>query len=432
MRLVFGPGRYTTDGDGLFILHSDHETFACLRHQYHALHRGFIGDRFAFQDCHCTLQRVRPPSVQLSEHDVATVFVAVILFVGLHRTANKVELFAPITAEVVVRDRDRLTAAYEVNPVLVRCHLHHRCLPRFHTDEHDERGEAHGGAMERLQRVVEPNAIVQDIPTGNVANESRRVFIDQDTIDMVIAACPDDQWRMIFALARYGGLRIPSEIHGLKWSDIDWDKKQFRVHSPKTEHIEGKGSRDVPLFPELVPYFDAWKEQRQDGEPLVFPALAKRGNLRQYAHRIIRKAGIEPWTRVYQNLRASRETELVEEFPVHVVTAWLGNTPDVAAKHYLSVLPSHLEKAVSQRGSAGGSKCGTDMGHSIAVRGCQEMTYENADASQVPDVEAVDSECRRESISGKSGMVPRRGLEPPTYGLGIRRSVLLSYRGVCY
>ena len=29
-------------------------------------------------------------------------------------------------------------------------------------------------------------------------------------------------------------------------------------------------------------------------------------------------------------------------------------------------------------------------------------------------------------------MVPRRGLEPPTYGLGIRCSVLLSYRGkVC-
>jgi len=32
-----------------------------------------------------------------------------------------------------------------------------------------------------------------DVPTSNVANESRRVFIDRDTIDTVIAACPTDQ-----------------------------------------------------------------------------------------------------------------------------------------------------------------------------------------------------------------------------------------------
>ena len=111
-------------------------------------------------------------------------------------------------------------------------------------------------------------------------------------------------------------------------------------------------------------------------------------------------------------IEASRETELVEEFPVHVVTAWLGNTPDVAAKHYLSVLPAHLERAVG----CGSPSGGTPVGHTTAVRGCQELTAENDDSSQVPDVAAVDAECHQESISGKSGLVPRRGLEPPTYG----------------
>jgi integrase len=250
-----------------------------------------------------------------------------------------------------------------------------------------------------------------DVPTSNVANESRRVFVERDTIAKVIAACPNDQWRLIFALARYGGLRIPSEIQGLRWSDIDWTKKQFRVHSPKTEHIEGKEHRDVPLFPELVPYFKSWKAQRKKGEALVFPALAKRGNLRQYAHSIIRKAGIEPWTRVYQNLRASRETELVEDFPVHVVTAWLGNSPDTAAKHYLSVLKTHLERAVG----CGSPSRGTDMGHTMAVRGCQTTTDENGDSSQVLDAAEDDTECHLEAICGKSQLVPRRGLEPPTY-----------------
>ena len=54
------------------------------------------------------------------------------------------------------------------------------------------------------------------------------------------------QWsgiRVIFALARYGGLRIPSELYGLTWDDILWDKKRFIIHSPKTEHIEGRETR---------------------------------------------------------------------------------------------------------------------------------------------------------------------------------------------
>lgn len=45
-------------------------------------------------------------------------------------------------------------------------------------------------------------------------------------------------------------------------------------------------------------------------------------------------------------MRSSRETELVETYPVHVVTAWLANTGSVAAKHYLQTTEEHFEKAV--------------------------------------------------------------------------------------
>ena len=37
----------------------------------------------------------------------------------------------------------------------------------------------------------------------------------------------------------------------------------------------------------------------------------------------------------------------------------------------------------------------------MAVTGCQPLTSKNGDASEVPDVDGVDSECRRESISVK-------------------------------
>lgn len=41
----------------------------------------------------------------------------------------------------------------------------------------------------------------------------------------------------------------------------------------------------------------------------------------------------------------------MKTFPIHVVCEWIGNTPNVALKHYLQVLPEDFERAV--RGGAG-------------------------------------------------------------------------------
>ena len=54
----------------------------------------------------------------------------------------------------------------------------------------------------------------------------------------------------------------------------------------------------------------------------------------------------EPWEKVFQNCRSSRETELVEKFPIQTTTAWLGNSLQVAAKHYLQLTDEHFERAL--------------------------------------------------------------------------------------
>ena len=72
-------------------------------------------------------------------------------------------------------------------------------------------------------------------------------------------------------------------------------------------------------------------------------------NLRTQLNRILQKAGVEPWQRLFQNLRASRETELADTYPLHVVTAWRGNTPKVASQHYLQVTPEHFEQAITPK-----------------------------------------------------------------------------------
>lgn len=42
---------------------------------------------------------------------------------------------------------------------------------------------------------------------GNEANKDRQEFIDRVTTDKVLSACPDHDWKAVFALARFAGLR---------------------------------------------------------------------------------------------------------------------------------------------------------------------------------------------------------------------------------
>ena len=162
----------------------------------------------------------------------------------------------------------------------------------------------------------------------------------------MLAACPDAQWRLLFALSRYGGLRCPSEHLSLTWDDIDWDAGKIRVPSPKTKHHEGGDCRYIPIFPELKPHLDEVYDQAEDGATFVITRYRQTNvSLRTQLLRIIKRAGLKPWAKLFQNLRSTRETELCETFPLHVVTAWIGNTASVAAKHYLQVTEDHFKAA---------------------------------------------------------------------------------------
>jgi len=179
------------------------------------------------------------------------------------------------------------------------------------------------------------------------ANRSRYHFVSREDAVRVLDACPDAEWRMIFALARYGGLRVPSEILALRWTDIDWERNRFLVTSPKTEHHDGQGSRIVPLFPELRLYMLAAFEASAEGSTYCVTRYRDGAvNLRTQLQRIIGRAGLKPWPKLWQNLRSTRETELANDFPAHVATAWIGNSVAVANKHYLQVTEDHFSEAV--------------------------------------------------------------------------------------
>lgn len=70
-------------------------------------------------------------------------------------------------------------------------------------------------------------------------------------------------------------------------------------------------------------------------------------NLQTTFTRIVERVGLTLWPRAFQNLQASRETELMEDFPIHVVTEWIGNSESVAKRQYLMVTDEHFSKAVA-------------------------------------------------------------------------------------
>lgn len=68
--------------------------------------------------------------------------------------------------------------------------------------------------------------------------------------------------------------------------------------------------------------------------------------LTQPFKRILKKAGVPVYPKPLQDLRASRETELLDEFPLTDVCSWIGNSPNVAREHYAMTCQESFDRAV--------------------------------------------------------------------------------------
>ncbi len=190
---------------------------------------------------------------------------------------------------------------------------------------------------------------MQDVKAAPQDNKSREYFVTEAETEKIIAACPDAEWRLIVALARYGGLRTPSETFALTWHCVDWERGRVKIISPKTACHAGGDSRMIPLFAELRPYLETVFDEAPPGTIHVISGhrLAS-ANLRTQLLRIMDTAGVKPWPRLFQNMRSTRETELSRQHPLHVVTAWIGNSAPIAARHYLQVCDADFDAALER------------------------------------------------------------------------------------
>ena len=151
----------------------------------------------------------------------------------------------------------------------------------------------------------------------------------------------------------------------------------------------------IPLFPERRAILCEADELAEAGR-----RLHRRSKVPREGHRATRLAELQPThaaptdhatgrrhcrlaAAVPLALCSSRETELAAEYPLHVVTAWLGNTPKIAMKHYLMVTDSDYELAAAKNAAAGRGKA------SHSVESAEERESDEAGFAGVCDEEQL-------------------------------------------
>jgi integrase len=175
------------------------------------------------------------------------------------------------------------------------------------------------------------------LKSGAIA-ANRDCYVTTEDAVAVVQACPDVQWRTLFGLARYAGLRCPSETHGVSWRGVDWDRRRLTVYAPKTNT-----TRIVPIVPALLTILsDAFDAAPEGADTII---TLSRYNLHRNLLAIISRAGIVPWPDLFQTLRRSCETELAKTCPQHAVSAWLGHSMKVSERHYLQMTDDVYELA---------------------------------------------------------------------------------------
>ncbi len=119
-------------------------------------------------------------------------------------------------------------------------------------------------------------------------------------------------------------------------------------------------------MPGCPPHQAAWDAAEPGAAHLITRYRDTNADLRTQLGRILRRAGVKQWPRRFQNLRASRETEWCERFPIHVVAEWLGSSPRTALPHDTQSTEEHYRQAAQGDGAKPGAARGGGQRHGAA------------------------------------------------------------------
>ncbi len=94
-------------------------------------------------------------------------------------------------------------------------------------------------------KLIEENPF-SEVSANAVLQNDRQRLLTREEADRLLAIC-DPTWRVIVALARYGGLRCPSEVLSLRWEDLNWETGRIHgaIAEDSTSRWQSKPNRSL-------------------------------------------------------------------------------------------------------------------------------------------------------------------------------------------
>ena len=146
--------------------------------------------------------------------------------------------------------------------------------------------KTHSGNAKTIVNEAVKRRLIEDNPfaslrSGPTPSRYSRYVTPEDS-ERMIDACPDTEWKLLFGLARYAGLRIPSESQMLTWKDVDFERSRLKVRSPKTERHAGHEQRIVPITPKFMTLLQDRFAEVEEGQRYLVTIRGKGAVIRKF------------------------------------------------------------------------------------------------------------------------------------------------------
>lgn len=150
----------------------------------------------------------------------------------------------------------------------------------------------------------------------------------------ILDACPSPQWRCMFALCRWAGLRA-GETRRVRWEDVRWDKGTLAVSATDAdEQVKAHDTKHRERHPPMVPELVAELQRCYDTTDGTGPCDGVSAQPSRWGKTFVKRAGCPPYGEVFQALRSMLVTDWQEKYPALAVARWVGHDVKIAAQHY--------------------------------------------------------------------------------------------------
>ncbi len=219
-----------------------------------------------------------------------------------------------------------------------------------------------GALNEAVKRRLISENPFEDIPKASVANMTDETVVPVDDVMKMIHHTTEPEDKILLALARFAGVRVPSEIEQMRWRDVG-SNGVLTIHAKKTKRW-GNAKRELPMLTDLRSILQECKPPGALDDDFVLPTLRTYSGLGVRFARLRKSVGIPTWKKFFSMLRKSCASDLTKNYPIADVSVWLGNSPAVLAKYYIRRQASGYTASVAQSMVVGSS--GSNMGSTSA------------------------------------------------------------------